>query len=229
VDEANEGGSSNELPWSAVFNPAANVRAFSAIQAAGFRAASELVERFVRIASTELDNSGGFAAGAAPVSDERGADLFGATGLQPLVSSWWTMADQFLRVSAPRGDEPARATAVTLDFVTSTATGALQLEATAPCTATTEVWLHNGGSTDLGKVRLRCSELLANDGAVVPAGELRFEPDIVPLPARSSRGVTVEVEIGQDVAPGSYRGTLLVDGYPDLWVPIELAITRLAS
>jgi hypothetical protein len=56
---------------------------------------------------------------------------------------------------------------------------------------------------------------------------LRFEPDIVPMPARSSRGVTVEVEIGDDVAPGSYRGTLLADGHPDVWLPIELAINSL--
>ena len=50
------------------------------------------------------------------------------------------------------------------------------------------------------------------------------------MPARSAvEGVTVEVEIGEDVAPGSYRGTLLVDGHPDIWLPIELAITRPAS
>ena len=42
-------GSIADLPWASVFDPAANARALSAIQARGFRAASEVVDRFVRI------------------------------------------------------------------------------------------------------------------------------------------------------------------------------------
>ena len=104
MDAANEGGSGNDLPWASVFNPAVNVHAFSAIQADGFRAASELVERFVRIASTELEKSRGAPAPATPASDGQGADLFGATGLEPLVTSWWAMADQSSsRLRPPRG------------------------------------------------------------------------------------------------------------------------------
>ena len=42
---------SNDLPWASVFDSAANMRALSAIQADGFRAASELVDRFESAAS----------------------------------------------------------------------------------------------------------------------------------------------------------------------------------
>jgi hypothetical protein len=102
--------------------------------------------------------------------------------------------------------------------------GQVALEASEPGAASTEVWLHNGGSTDLGKVRLRCSDLLAHDGTVLRAQMVRFEPDIVPMPARSSRGVTVEVDVADHLPPGCYRGTLLADGHPDVWLPIVLTI-----
>ena len=45
-------GSIGDLPWTAVFDPVANARALSAIQAEGFRAATRLVDRFVTIAET---------------------------------------------------------------------------------------------------------------------------------------------------------------------------------
>ena len=40
-------GSIADLPWASVFDPEANARALSAIQARGFRAATEVVDRFV--------------------------------------------------------------------------------------------------------------------------------------------------------------------------------------
>jgi hypothetical protein len=229
VDRTNGDGFSNDVPWASVFDSAANIRALSAIQAEGFRAASELVDRFVRIASAGLNGIDRSGTSATPANGDQRADLFGATGLEPLVTSWWSMVDQFLRASATRGVETQTPGPATLDLSTGQATGRLQLIADERGAATAEVWLRNDGPDDLGKVRLRCSDLLAHDGAVIPAHMLRFEPDIVPMPARSSRGVTVEVEIGDDVAPGSYRGMLLADGHPDVWLPIELAINPLVS
>jgi hypothetical protein len=217
---------SNNVPWASVFDSTANMRALSAIQADGFRAASELVERFVRMASAGLNGTGSSPTSVTPPSDERKADLFGATGLEPLVTSWWAMADQFLRIAAPR-NEQAAAPVAALDLATAQANGRLYLETVAPGAATAEVWLHNGGPVDMGKVRLRCSDLLAHDGTVIPAHVMRFEPDIIPMPARSSRGLTVEVEVSDDLPPGSYRGTLVADGHPDIWLPVEVAIKPL--
>jgi hypothetical protein len=222
VDGANEAGSSNGLPWSSVFDPIANMHAFSAVQADGFRAASELVERFVRIASATLDQNAGLTARATPASDEQGADLFGATGLEPLVTSWWSMADQFFRPPVRRGAQQGAPAA--FDLSADDSVGQLALEAGAGSTAAVEVWLHNHGPLDMGKVQLRCSDLLAHDGAVIPAHVLRFEPDVVPMPARCSRGVTVEIHVADDLAPGHYRGTLLADGHDELWLPVILTI-----
>ena len=39
--------------------------------------------------------------------------------------------------------------------------------------------------------------------------------------------MTVEIGADDDVEPGSYRGTLLVDGHPSLWLPVELVIKPL--
>jgi hypothetical protein len=225
VDAANDGGTNNDLPWASVFDSGANMRALSAIQADGFRAASELVERFVRMASAGLNGTS--RPPTSPSTDERNADLFGATGLEPLVTSWWAMADQFLRVASPRNEQAAAPVGAALDLATAQANGRLYLETVAPGAATAEVWLHNGGGVDMGKVQLRCSDLLAHDGTVIPARMLRFEPDIVPMPARSSRGLTVEVEVSDDLPPGSYRGTLVADGHPDIWLPVEVAIKPL--
>ena len=59
---------SNDLPWASVFDSAANMRALSAVQADGFRAASELVDRFVRMAAAGLDGSKSSAARRLTVS-----------------------------------------------------------------------------------------------------------------------------------------------------------------
>ena len=79
---------------------------------------------------------------------------------------------------------------------------------------------------DFGKVRLRCSDLLAHDGTVIRSEMVRFEPDTVPMPARCSRGVMVEIDVGDDVPPGRYRRTLLADGHADVWLPVVLTVTR---
>jgi hypothetical protein len=220
---------SDDLPWASVFDSAANMRALSAIQADGFRAASELVDRFVRMAATGLNGSETFGPAANSANDQP-ADVYGATGLEPFVTTWWKMVDQFLRVSSPRlADESGDANAATLDFSAAQSTGRLQLSTVGPGAATAEVWLHNRGPDDIGKVTVRCSDLLSHDGNVFAARLIRFEPDIVPMPARSSRGVTVEVDVDENVVPGSYRGMLLTDGHPDVWLPIELVVKPLLS
>jgi hypothetical protein len=217
-------GMSSDLPWSSVFDSAANMRALSAIQADALRAASELVDRFVRMAAAGLNGG----ESPAPTASGEPADLYGATGLEPFVTSWWAMVDQLLRISSPRPQgDTAEADTATLDFAAAQATGRLQLSSVAPGAATAEVWLHNRGPVDMGKVALRCGDLLSHDGNVIAARLMRFEPDLVPMPARSSRGVTVEVDIDEHVAPGSYRGMLVADGHPDVWLPIEFVVKPL--
>lgn len=85
-----------------------------------------------------------------------------------------------------------------------------------------EVWLHNGNRAPCLGVALHCGDLRAADGAALPAASVRFDPPLVDLPARSSRGVGVSVDA--DASPGTYRGVVLATGIADAWLPIEVVI-----
>ncbi|KWX67571.1 hypothetical protein ASJ79_21350 [Mycobacterium sp. NAZ190054] len=223
MDAGGGGRSSNDLPWASVFDSAANLRALSAIQADGFRAASELVDRFVRMASAGIGAYGQPAQPVTPAGAQDRADLFGATGLEPFVASWWAMVEQFLKLPA-QCEQPSGAAEPTLDLATATASGCVRLTATPNGAATSELWLRNSGSVDLGKIRLRCGGLLADHGATIGPEVTGFDPEIVPMPGRSSRGVTVQLELARQTAPGTYRGMVLVDGHPDVWLPLVLVL-----
>ncbi|MGB6514361.1 MAG: hypothetical protein WBF57_15505, partial [Mycobacterium sp.] len=105
---------------------------------------------------------------------------------------------------------------------------AVNLEAPVGGSANSEVWLHNRGPDDRGDVRLRCSDLLSHEGKVIGADAVRIDTAVVPMPARSSRGVAVTIDIAPEIRPGVYRGTLLATGHPDLWLPVMLTV-RLPS
>jgi hypothetical protein len=59
---------------------------------------------------------------------------------------------------------------------------------------------------------------------VVASGAVRFDPDAAVLPGRSSRGIELRIEVPQGVAPGIYRGTVLAEGHPSLWLPVVLTV-----
>ena len=216
-----------ELPWASVFDPAANARALSAIQAEGFRAASRVVDRFAQIA--------GDVSGARQVTDPGTAKAAAplTPGLNPdvdlIITTWWTVVGQMFRAmrgETVSGDETSVGVGVgvgvgvNVDVATDVATGAVQLASGE----TAEIWLHNSGGDDSTDTVLRCSDLLAHDGAVIASTAVAFTPDVVPLPARSSRGIAIRVEAADDVKPGSYRGTILLSDHPDVWLPIVVVV-----
>jgi hypothetical protein len=212
----NDDGSIADLPWASVFDPAANARALSAIQARGFRAATEVVDRFVRLTGQGF----GAPSSSADGNDSDTIDPGHYPEIGRIVKSLQTAVSQLgeSAFGATKSAEPG------LDLENSATIGEARLETTEPGPTVTEVWLHNRGPVDLGKVRLRCSDLLSHDGAVIESSRIRFEPDVVPMPDRCSRGVTVEVDVPQDCVPGRYRGTVLADGYADVWLPVVLNI-----
>jgi hypothetical protein len=223
VDGGNN-GDIHDVPWASIFDPAANVRALTAVQTEGFRAASELVDRFVRMVATRPDGGAAAVRQSSPLSAEQRADFLGATDIEPLIRSWWAMAGQFLMGGAPQTQPPAAATSPALDFTGSSASGRLEFEAEVGDTATAEVWLHNAAEHDMGRIRLRCSDLMADDGSVIEATAVRLDPKVVPVPGRSSRGVGVSVNAAKKTKPGLYRGTVLVEGRPELWLPVALTV-----
>src|ERR1700761_3561070 len=53
VTERDNDASVSNIPWASVFDPALNIRALGEIQARGFRAATEVVNRFIRPADSQ--------------------------------------------------------------------------------------------------------------------------------------------------------------------------------
>ncbi|WP_375484611.1 hypothetical protein [uncultured Mycobacterium sp.] len=212
-------GTISDLPWASVFDPAANVRALSAIQAEGFRAASRIVDRFVRAVGSDVEESDGQAA----TNDSQA----GIPEWERLTRAWWSMAGQFLLSSMPSAIQQGSGT-VALDVNNPDAKGALNLEAPVGGSASAEVWLHNRGPDDRADVRLRCSDLLSHEGDVIHAGAVVIDTAVVPMLRRSSRGVTIRIDVAPKTRPGIYRGTVLASGHPDLWLPVQLTV-RLPS
>jgi hypothetical protein len=216
VTERDNDANVSDIPWASVFDPALNIRALGDIQARGFRAATEVVNRFIRMADTKS---------ATDSADREQAPAEQATpppGVDQVLQVWQRLATQ--AVESLRGAAQPRGEVASVDIQHATSSGAVSLVASEPGAVSTEVWLHNHGAEDLGKVRLRCSDLLAHDGALIDSALVRFEPDTVPMVGRCSRGVTVEIDVPDDIATGNYRGTLLADGYPDIWLPVVLSV-----
>ncbi|BBY44194.1 hypothetical protein [Mycolicibacterium celeriflavum] len=203
--EFGDEGALGDLPWASVFDPAANARALSAIQAEGFRAASQIVDRFVRLARP--DGESATTADAVP----------GAPDLERLSRAWWSVAGQLLL-----GNGSARE--VELDLSSPGGQQGVVLAAPIPGRAETVVWLHNRTEKDYGRIRLRCSDLLARDGSVIGSGEVALNPHVVEMPAKCSRGIDVALEVSEASQPGVYRGTMLVDADDNLWLPVALTL-----
>ena len=213
-------GAVGEAPWASVFDPEANLRAVGEVQARGFRAASEVVDRFVRLASkTNAANAGQSSSEVEQNGNKQTSEALGL-GVDGFVGSWESLMGRL--VQSLRGSPGPRFP--TLDLTMTESYGVLSLSAVPGGRACSEVWLHNGGPKDLGEVKLRCSDLLRHDGGVVAAHSVRFEPDVVAMPARSSRGVCVEVDVAEVLPAGVYRGTLLAHGHPDVWLPVLLDV-----
>jgi hypothetical protein len=218
-------GTIDDLPWASVFDPAANARALSAIQAEGFRAASRIVDRFVNAVGS--DGEGQTTAPSPEVgASSDGRDTAGVPGLQDLeglTRAWWSAVGQLLLRSMP-GTARSDGHPVSLDVNNTGSNGAVNVEAAVGGSAGTEVWLHNRGPDDRPDVRLRCSDLLSHDGNLIRADAVLIDTAVVPMPRRSSRGVAITVNVAPEVLPGVYRGTLLASGHPDLWLPVVLTV-----
>lgn len=211
-------GAISDIPWASVFDPVVNVRALGEIQARGFRAATALVDQFVRPSAAPKAQSPDTGTSEPPPSAAEGRT---APDADQLLGAWQRLLGQAVQslrgVGTPGGD-------AIIDFTKTTASGHIQFETSAPAVVSGEVWLHNTGPDDLGKVRLRCSDLLSHDGAQIASEAVRFDPDPIAMAARCSRGVTVEIDVADDVRPGWYRGTLLADGFAEIWLPVSLHI-----
>lgn len=219
-------------------DPATGIQALVDVQRRGLHAANELVDRLVRSVDGERDDVGDAdpydtSAGSGASRRDASAAPFAPGPTDDLVRLWVEVVrlgletfGQFLMPGGP-GRPGGGAGAAALDVATAASTGVVRVVMPpAPSSgantdrAGAEVWLHNGSADAYSEVALHCGDLRASDGTVLPAASVRFDPSVMDLPARSSRGVIVSV--GADTPPGTYRGVVLAAGVPDAWLPIEV-------
>jgi hypothetical protein len=117
-------GTISDLPWAAVFDPVANARALSAIQARGFLRATQLVDRFVHIAATSTN-----AAGPQTATGTKGHPSGEAAGtdVDLILTAWWSLFGRLLR-SMP-GAAALRGESATFDLGNESASGSVHLNA----------------------------------------------------------------------------------------------------
>jgi hypothetical protein len=216
--------STTSIPWAAVFDPAANARVLTAIQARGFRAASEVISRFVnsevsrQVAPNLTQPNENFS--AAP------GDTYAPPDTDRFLSFWEPIALRFLEIFHPSPDvaQPTATPAANVDVERGKASGAIAFGVDRPGRAAAEVWLHNSGYDAIADVTLRCTDLLAPDGSSIPSHNIQIAANGIDMPGRCSRGIAVSVDVTAELPVGLYRGTAFVANLPDLWIPIALTV-----
>ncbi len=211
-DPPGTGAADTTTPWSAAFDPAANVRALTDLQRSGLDAAQVLIERFIQTMDGRASVDGG-----RPEQDGHGP----ATGLDGLVDLWADLTKSTLRAfmaqatttpGGPAASGPNDRVRVVLDR-----DGGQHAAGSAP------MWIHNASHTQRHRLRPHCGELRSAAGDRLPAA-VTFDPSpIEVLPAGSSAQVTVRVDVA-DGAAGRYRGVVLVAGLDDAWLNLEVVV-----
>jgi hypothetical protein len=240
----NGSGDRRSPPW---LDPAAGVQALVDVQRRGLLAASDLVDRLVGSVDGDSAGVGDVPAAASPGAGGDAQPAAGAT--EDLVRLWVDMVrlglDAFGGLLTPEATGPSRGPGgATVDVATARSTDVVRLtvgrgaaaDGEADVEAGVEVWLHNGSGQAYTGLLPHCGDLRTSDGGVLPAAAVGFDPPVVDLPARSSRGVVVtvtssangsgDVSAGGRVGapPGTYRGVILVGGLPEVWLPVEVAV-----
>jgi hypothetical protein len=198
------------------------------VQELGFATARTVVERFAEMfgqfATTngETDatrRSGGWTppllwyAGADSSIHKLQADMLRATDAYLAVLSQLNEAS--LRFFDPaRGQKPP-----------STEPSDLVLPQVAPGgRSSARLWLHNTASSAAVQLRPWCPGLTSSSHGSLAPDAITCQPERIDLDPRSSKELVVTVAVGQDDAPGTYVGHLLVDGLSDVAFPLRVVV-----
>jgi hypothetical protein len=103
---------------------------------------------------------------------------------------------------------------------------AVRLEAVRPgAEATAVFYVHNTAPVPVASARPHCTPLRSHLGQELPAGAVRFDPEVLePLPARSSCGIEVRACVPPGTAAGAYVSVILVSNVPELYLPLQVTV-----
>ena len=239
------------LPWAFVLDPAANARALGEVQRRGLNAARELVER-VASAVDRPENARqpfGWPAGGAGSNGAGGQTP--PELVNRLMQGWWELTMNTMTAFLPNWtggppnhdrrpgpgspgrngsrEDPAgpHDPAPTVDVTPESGPVIWHLEVDSDGSLHRggQLWLRNPSPKPLGFLRLSVSDLRADSGATIASSQVCLDPSSVKkFPARSARGVEVELRLDGRVASGTYRGVVRGDGAVDLHIPIEIEV-----
>ena len=184
----------------------------------GFRAASEVVERFIRLMGDDPRSS------SQPIGEDRSA-------LRQLRADLARAVDANLDLVRRAFDLYAGAVDRFLGGDASADSRHFQMPAILPGhQASSTLWIHNTTAAPASSLRMHGSELVSHNRDTIPADAWRFEPTEIDIaPPGSSLPVAVDLEVSGDTAPGIYRGQVLVANLPGEYMTVEIEVVQPAS
>jgi hypothetical protein len=199
------------------------------IQAEGLRAAGALVDRLVHLVDGPRpapESSEGSESAADPVdAPQRGPAGVDMGAVIPWFELWRELVERTSDTVQRLRTTHAGSTQVRVDVDGRLApTLALAIAVGADGNGSSEMWLHNGTTTDHGELVPRCGPLNEVDGTVLTCDVEIDPPKIDGLPSRSSRGFTITVAVDAATRSGTYRGIVQVQGAEPVWMPLEVVV-----
>jgi hypothetical protein len=201
---------------------AADLRSLTDVQRRGLRVAGLLIERLTAAAERDRPGGGRGDVSAGPPGAGRRGPGEPPTGTGWIVDGAAGLAAASMQAFSRAVGTPCRDGA----GGRQQEPGLVRLMAGHPELCRADVWLHNTTVGERRDLRLLCTELVSHEGRAL-AASVRFTPASVErLHPGSSQPVAVAVEaVGHADSPGRYRGTILVTGSPEAWLPIEVVVT----
>jgi hypothetical protein len=240
-DQDQKDTSGPALPWTFVLDPAANARALGDVQRRGARAAQELIERVMATLDGpgRLKRNGPFSVRPTPPSSPSVGSNGTVGGLpsadlvNQLVQGWWELTTKVLSgfgntrsgetddFVAPHDDSLV----VNLHGGSVAVPWRIEADTKGQVRSGAELWFQNSSPDPLTPIHLSVSDLLAESGSRIPSSCVGLDPSrIKKLPARSARGVLLELHPDEPIAPGKYRGIVATEGARAMLVPIEVEV-----
>lgn len=89
----------------------------------------------------------------------------------------------------------------------------------------TTLWIHNSTTRPVAELLPIMTQLVRHDGRGLEGAAVVFDPPTVAsLASHSSESIEVSVDVPADMPAGSYYGTVLVSGLPDVRLPVTLVV-----
>ena len=181
----------------------------------GFRAASEVVDRFIRLMGDD----------PRPPSQPTGEDR---SAFRQLRADLARAVDANLDLVRRAFDLYAGAIDKLLGGDPGAGSRHFQMPPVLPGhQASSTLWIHNTTVAAATSLRLHGSELVSHMGNSISADAWRFEPTEIDIaPPGSSLPVAVDLEVSEDIPPAIYRGHVFVTNLPGEYMTVEVEVVQ---